>query len=46
MVTNLDAFNYPIIKVPASLNTKDHASVQEPPSVGQTRALDVRQDPM
>jgi multisite-specific tRNA:(cytosine-C5)-methyltransferase len=39
MVTNLDASNYPVIKVPASLNTKDHTSVQEPPQSDKLEPL-------
>ncbi|RXW16069.1 hypothetical protein EST38_g9789 [Candolleomyces aberdarensis] len=39
MVTNLDASNYPIIRVPASLNTKDHASVQELPQSDKLEPL-------
>ncbi|KAJ2926378.1 hypothetical protein H1R20_g10705, partial [Candolleomyces eurysporus] len=29
MVTNLDASNYPVIRVPANFNTKDHASLPQ-----------------
>lgn len=39
MVTNLDASNCPVIKVSASLNTKDHALVQEPPQSDKLEPL-------
>ncbi|KAJ2912919.1 hypothetical protein MD484_g7500, partial [Candolleomyces efflorescens] len=39
MVTNLDASNYPVIKVPASLNAKDHASVQPAPQSDKLEPL-------
>ncbi|KAJ2932226.1 hypothetical protein H1R20_g4867, partial [Candolleomyces eurysporus] len=39
MVTNLDASNYPVIRVPAGLNTKDHASVQALPQSDKLEPL-------
>ena len=39
MVTNLDASNYPVIKVPASLNAKDHASAQPAPQSDKLEPL-------